>query len=43
MMWSEYFRRIVRSRVPDSRSSSPSRRWSVTSVPRPGFETDSRL
>jgi hypothetical protein len=35
-MWSEYLRMIVRRREPDKSSSSPSRRCSVTSVPRAG-------
>ena len=38
VMWSEYLRRMARRRVPDSSSSSPLRRCSVTSVPRAGFE-----
>ena len=38
-MWSEYLRMMVRRRVPASMSSSPSRRCSVTSVPRAGRST----
>ena len=43
MMWSEYFWTMVRSAGPASRSSSPSRKWSVTDVPRASRETVSRV
>ena len=43
VMWSEYFCTMVRSAGPESRSSSPSRRWRVTEVPRASRETASRV
>ena len=46
VMWSEYLRRIVRSAMPDSSSSSSGRRCRMTSVPRVscaiGFDACSR-